>query len=106
MMFQSLNQNTNRIEQCHLRLHIVNLLNETQQLRHRSLHIRQELLWTELPIIHYILELSSSGDSDNLIVAGVVGVKQMLEYLVNQRSVFCRDLDCDPLAKEDGYMAA
>jgi hypothetical protein len=38
-MFQSLNQNTNRIEQRHLRLHIVNLLNETQQLRHRSLNI-------------------------------------------------------------------
>jgi hypothetical protein len=50
--------------------------------------------------------LSSSGDSDNLIVTGVVGVKQMLEYLIHQGSVLCRDLDCDPLAKEDGNTAA
>ncbi len=105
-MFQPLNQNTNRVEQCHLRLHVVDLLDETQQLRHCSLHIRQELLWTELPIVYYILELSSGGDSDNLIVAGVVGVEQMLEYLVHQRSVFCRDFDGDPLTKQDGNTTA
>ena len=106
MMLQSLNQNTNRVEQCHFRLHVFDLLDETQQLRHCGLHIRQELFWTELPIVYYVLELSSSGDSDNLIVAGVVGVEQMLEYLVNQGSVFCRDLDGDPLTKQDGNATA
>jgi hypothetical protein len=106
MMFQSLDQNTNRVEQCHLRLHVLDLLDETQQLRHRGLNIRQELLGTELPIIYYILELSSGGNSDNLIVAGVIGIKQMLENLVDQRSVFCGDLDCDPLTEEDSNTTA
>lgn len=105
-MFQSLNQNTDRIEQCHLRFHILDLLDETQQLRHRGLNVRQELLWAELPIIYYVFELSSGSNSDNLIIAGVIGIKQMLEYLVNQGSVFCRNLDCDPLTEEDGNTTA
>lgn len=104
-MFQSLNQNTNRVEQGHLRLHVLDLLDETQQLRHRGLNVRQELLWAELPIIYYVFELSSGSNSDNLIVTGVVGVKQMLENLVNQGSVFCGDLDCDPLTEEDSNTA-
>ena len=104
-MFQSLNQNTNRVEQGHLRLHVLDLLDETQQLRHRGLNVRQELLWAEIPIIYYVFELSSGSDSDNLIVTGVIGVKQMLENLVNQRSVFCGDLDCDPLTEKDSNTA-
>jgi hypothetical protein len=106
MMFQSLNQNTNCVEQCHLCLHIVDLLDEIQQLRHCSLNIWQELLWTELPIIYYILELSSGSNPDNLVVTGVIGIEQMLEYLINQGSVFCRDFDCDPLTEKDGNTTA
>lgn len=106
MMFQSLNQNTNRVEQCHFRLHVVDLLDETQQLRHCSLHIRQELLGAELPIIYYVLELSSGSNSDDLIIARVVGIKQVLEDFVDQGSVFCRDLDSDPLTKQDGNTTA
>jgi hypothetical protein len=106
MMFQTLNQNTNRAEQCHFRLHVLDLLDETQQLRHCSLYIRQELLRTELPIIYYILELSSGSNSNDLIITGVIGIKEVLEYLVNQGSVFCGNLDSDPLTKEDGNTTA
>ncbi|KAG9967250.1 hypothetical protein KCU61_g770, partial [Aureobasidium melanogenum] len=48
----------------------------------------QELLWTELPIIYYILELSSGSNSDNLIIAGVTWVEQeriKVEMLLQDR---------------------
>lgn len=102
MVFETLHQNTDCVQQSHLGLGQLYLLDEMHESGHDLLGKGQEVLCLKVPVIRHILELSTSGNSDYLVVERVTGIEQVLEDLVDDRAAFLANLDSDPRAEQYG----
>jgi hypothetical protein len=100
-MLQSLNNNTNGVEQRHLGLCKLNLLHQSHQTVQYGWCIWEKVVGMKLPLVGNILELASSGNSNDLIVQWIALVHQMLEDLVYNRLLLFRNLDGNPLRDYD-----
>lgn len=85
MMLQPLNNNTNRVQQRHLRLRKFDLLNKRHKPRQSLIRERHELLHPKLPVVGDVLELLAGRHAYDLVVERVVLVQEVLEYLIDQR---------------------
>jgi hypothetical protein len=100
-MLQPLNDNTNGVEQRHLGLCMLNLLDQSHQAVQYYWRVWKEVVSMEFPLVGNFLELAASGNSDDLIVEWIALVHEMLENLVDNRLLLFCNFDGYPLRDDD-----
>lgn len=83
MMLQPLNNNTDRIQQRHLRLCKLHLFNKRHKPSQSFIRVRHKLLSLELPIIGDVLELLAGSNANDLVIERIIFVQYVLENLID-----------------------
>ena len=106
VMFHPFDNDADAVQQGHLRLRQLNLLDERHEPAQDVRSVGQERGGGKLPLIRDVLELSACRHAYHLVVARIFGVEQVRKDLVHHRPLGARDLDGRPLAEEDGNATA
>jgi hypothetical protein len=102
IMLQPLHDDANSIQQAHLCLRQLDFLHQGHQSIQDHWRIRQKPVCVELPLIRNIFKLPASGDSNYLVIQGIILVQQMLVDLVYNRLLVFRDPNRNPLGNNNG----
>ena len=100
VMLQAFHYDRDCVQQSHLRLRKLNIVNQLHHAAEDCFCVREEMLGLELPVIRDVLKLPTCGHAHNLIVQRLAFFgEKVLEDLEDQRPAFVRDLHRDPLAQ-------
>lgn len=91
-----------RVQQSHLGLRQVHLLDKRHQIPEDGRRIWQEPSRRELKRLHHIFQLSARGDANHQIIQWILLAKEMLEDLINGVPIQLVKLDGDPLSEKNG----